>query len=40
MDTYAVKTEFSRPFVVREELVPSQRTFALPPEERHLINLS
>ena len=36
-DTYAVKTEFSRSFVVREELAPSQRTFVLPPEEGYLL---
>lgn len=36
-DTYAVKTEFSRSFVVREELAPPQRAFVLPPEEGYLL---
>lgn len=36
-DTYAVKTEFSRAFLVREELAPPQRAFVLPPEEGYLL---
>jgi len=36
-DRYAVKNEFSRAFVVREQLAPPERTFVLPPEESYLL---
>ncbi len=36
-DRYVVKSEFSRSFVVREELAPPDRTFVLPPEESYLL---
>jgi hypothetical protein len=36
-DTYAVKTEFSRAFVVREQLAASAHAFVLPPDEAYLL---
>jgi hypothetical protein len=36
-DSYAVKTESSRRFVVREELASPERAFILPPNEAYLL---
>jgi hypothetical protein len=36
-DAYAVKTEASRTFVVREELASREQAFILPPEEAYLL---
>lgn len=36
-DAYAVKTETSRGFVVREELASRERAFVLPPDEAYLL---
>ena len=36
-DAYAVKTETSRGFVVREELASRERAFILPPDEAYLL---
>jgi len=36
-DYYAMKSEFSRSFVTRQELVPTERAFVLPPLETYLL---
>ncbi|HXG51795.1 MAG TPA: hypothetical protein VNN77_10360 [candidate division Zixibacteria bacterium] len=36
-DSYALKSDFAKSFVLREELAPPERTFVLPPEESYLL---
>ncbi|HTM10437.1 MAG TPA: hypothetical protein VL754_18775 [Verrucomicrobiae bacterium] len=36
-DYYAMKTEFSRSFIVRQELAPEERVFVMPPLESYLL---